>query len=45
VDLIARAHGTGAGAANRPGGGADVWLAVPRASWLAVQPSREPVPA
>jgi len=45
VDLIARAHGTGAGAANRPGGGADVWLAVPRASWLAVgQPGREPAP-
>jgi len=45
VDLIARAHGTGAGAANRPGGGADVWLAVPRASWLPVeQPGREPAP-
>jgi signal transduction histidine kinase len=45
VDLIARAHGTGAGAANRPGGGADVWLAVPRASWRPVeQPGREPAP-
>ena len=31
VDLIARAHGGSAGAANRPEGGADVWLAVPRA--------------
>jgi two-component system OmpR family sensor kinase len=31
VDLIARAHGGSAGAANRPEGGADVWLAVPAA--------------
>jgi two-component system OmpR family sensor kinase len=28
VDLIARAHGGMAGAGNRPGGGADVWIAV-----------------
>ena len=45
VDLIARAHGTEAGAANRPGGGADVWLAVPRAvPRAAVGPAREPTP-
>jgi len=31
VELIAEAHGSRAGARNRPGGGADVWLSVPRA--------------
>jgi K+-sensing histidine kinase KdpD len=31
VELIAQAHGGSAGAANRPEGGADVWLAVPAA--------------
>jgi two-component system, OmpR family, sensor kinase len=31
VALIAQAHGGSAGAANRPEGGADVWLALPRA--------------
>jgi signal transduction histidine kinase len=31
VALIAQAHGGAAGAANLPGGGADVWLALPRA--------------
>jgi two-component system OmpR family sensor kinase len=31
VALIAQAHGGSAGAANRPDGGADVWLALPRA--------------
>ena len=30
VALVARAHGGTAGAANRPEGGADVWLALPR---------------
>jgi heavy metal sensor kinase len=30
VELIAAAHGGRAGAANRPEGGADVWLALPR---------------
>jgi two-component system, OmpR family, sensor kinase len=30
VQLIASAHGGSAGAANRPGGGADVWLSVRR---------------
>jgi two-component system OmpR family sensor kinase len=28
--MIARAHGGTAGARDRPGGGADVWLALPR---------------
>ena len=32
VETIARAHGGSAYAANRPGGGADVWLALPAAS-------------
>jgi signal transduction histidine kinase len=36
VDLIARAHGGSAGAAARPEGGADVWIAVPRAPLDAV---------
>ena len=31
VALIARAHGCGTGASNRPAGGADVWFAVPAA--------------
>ena len=31
VALIAQAHGGSVGAANRPHGGADVWLALPRA--------------
>lgn len=31
VALIAQAHGGSAGAANLPGGGADAWLALPRA--------------
>jgi two-component system OmpR family sensor kinase len=30
VELIARAHGGAVGAANRPAGGADVWIAVSR---------------
>jgi signal transduction histidine kinase len=29
VETIARAHGGEAHAGNRPGGGADVWLALP----------------
>jgi two-component system OmpR family sensor kinase len=37
VEVIAGAHGGRAGAANRPGGGADVWLALPgRSSTLHV---------
>jgi heavy metal sensor kinase len=31
ADLVARAHGGRAGASNRPAGGADVWLSLPRA--------------
>jgi signal transduction histidine kinase len=31
VALIGEAHGGSAGAANRPEGGADVWLVLPRA--------------
>jgi signal transduction histidine kinase len=38
VALIAQAHGGSVGAANRPEGGADVWLALPRAR--ASQPAR-----
>ena len=34
VELVARAHGGVAGARNRPGGGADVWLSVPAAAPL-----------
>lgn len=30
VEAIAHAHGGSAGAENRPGGGSDVWLAVPK---------------
>ena len=30
VAVVARGHGGTAGAANRPGGGADVWLSLPR---------------
>jgi signal transduction histidine kinase len=32
VDVIARAHGGAAGARNRAGGGADVWISLPCAS-------------
>ena len=32
VDLIARAHGGRAGLGDRAGGGADIWLALPRAT-------------
>jgi signal transduction histidine kinase len=35
VDAIARAHGGEAHAANRPDGGADVWLALPAPSGVA----------
>ncbi|MBX5473804.1 MAG: HAMP domain-containing protein [Thermoleophilia bacterium] len=41
VDLIARAHGGGADLRNRPGGGADVWLAVPRVR-RGVRPGSDP---
>jgi heavy metal sensor kinase len=42
VALIARAHGAEAHAANRPGGGADVWLAVPAAGRVQTGTSRVP---
>jgi two-component system, OmpR family, sensor kinase len=29
VEVVARTHGGAASAANRPGGGADVWLSLP----------------
>ena len=35
VDLVARAHGGRVGLQNRPGGGADVWLSIPRADVVA----------
>jgi two-component system, OmpR family, sensor kinase len=41
VDLIARAHGGQAGAGEREGGGADVWIAVERAP-LDAAPGPEP---
>jgi len=37
VALIAQAHGGSVGVANRPEGGADIWLALPRAR--AAQPA------
>ncbi len=41
VEAIARAHGGSAATAARPGGGADVWIALRRAP---VRPGREPEP-
>jgi two-component system, OmpR family, sensor kinase len=38
VALIAAAHGGSTGADDRPGGGADVWLSVPRAGSVALRP-------
>jgi two-component system OmpR family sensor kinase len=37
VELVGRAHGGGAGLADRPQGGADVWLSLPRADATAAQ--------
>jgi signal transduction histidine kinase len=45
VDLIARAHGSRAGLVNRPEGGADVWLGVPRAQRAGIRPPRPAAPA
>jgi signal transduction histidine kinase len=48
VELIAHAHGGAAGLRNRSGGGADVWIAVPRARAAqppAHDPRLEPEPA
>lgn len=46
VELIAVAHGGRSGARNRPEGGADVWVAIPRRRTEVVTelPSRAPVP-
>jgi two-component system OmpR family sensor kinase len=38
ADAIARGHGGGAHALNRPGGGADVWISVPAARYGARTP-------
>ena len=35
VEAVAAAHGGSAGAVNRPEGGADVWIALPRAQAVA----------
>ncbi len=39
VRAIADAHGGAAGAANRQGGGADVWVALPRSAAPALEPA------
>jgi signal transduction histidine kinase len=39
VALIAEAHGGEAGVANRPGGGGDAWITVPRARTAHAQPT------
>ncbi|MHB1570532.1 MAG: sensor histidine kinase [Solirubrobacteraceae bacterium] len=46
VEAIARGHGGVAGAANRPGGGADVWISLPRAATPSppAQPAAGPQP-
>lgn len=45
VDLVARAHGGSTGAQNRPGGGADVWIAVPSAGTVVERVSEHRRPA
>ena len=40
VELVARAHGGGAGLRNRPSGGADVWLSLPSAR--SIDPASKP---
>jgi heavy metal sensor kinase len=45
VDVIARAHGGEAGAAERPGGGADVWIALERAAPSPRAEARDLAPA
>jgi signal transduction histidine kinase len=42
VELVARAHGGAAGVRNRPDGGADVWLSLPRASHQPHSPASSP---
>jgi len=42
VELVAHAHGGTAGVANGPAGGADVWIALPRASHKPLSPAPSP---
>jgi signal transduction histidine kinase len=42
VELVARAHGGAAGATNGPSGGADVWIALPRATHQPLSPAPSP---
>jgi signal transduction histidine kinase len=42
VELVARAHGGTAGVANSPLGGADVWIALPRAQHEPLSPAPSP---
>jgi signal transduction histidine kinase len=42
VELVARAHGGAAGVANTPSGGADVWIALPRAPHQPLSPAPSP---
>jgi signal transduction histidine kinase len=42
VELVARAHGGAAGVANGPAGGADVWIALPRAPHQPLSPAPSP---
>jgi two-component system OmpR family sensor kinase len=42
VELVARAHGGGAGLENAPAGGADVWIALPAASHQPLSPTPSP---
>jgi signal transduction histidine kinase len=42
VELVARAHGGRAGLANGPSGGADVWIALPRADHQPLSPAPSP---
>ncbi len=43
VDVIARAHGGEAGTADRPGGGADVWIALERSAPVRAEPRSDAV--
>jgi signal transduction histidine kinase len=42
VELVARAHGGSAGVDNNPSGGADVWIALPRATHQPLSPAPSP---
>jgi hypothetical protein len=42
VELVARAHGGTVGLADCPSGGADVWIAVPRAGHEPLSPAPSP---